>query len=79
MPCRRDVAACNAVLGVISCQSGLGDLGHILNARSGIISIWKFLREWGMVQITDTAKEKLQEILKKQSGKNLRIVVQGIG
>ena len=32
-----------------------------------------------MVQITDTAKEKLQDILDKNTGKYLRIFVEGMG
>jgi Fe-S cluster assembly iron-binding protein IscA len=31
------------------------------------------------MQITDTAKVKLQEVLEKNSGKNLRLFIQGMG
>ena len=32
-----------------------------------------------MVQITDMAKERIQEILDKNSGKYLRLFIQGMG
>jgi Fe-S cluster assembly iron-binding protein IscA len=32
-----------------------------------------------MLQVTDTAKEKLQEILQKNTGKHVRIYVKGMG
>jgi Fe-S cluster assembly iron-binding protein IscA len=32
-----------------------------------------------MVQITDTARDKIQEVLDKNDGKYLRIFIQGMG
>jgi Fe-S cluster assembly iron-binding protein IscA len=32
-----------------------------------------------MLQITDTARDKIKEILEQNSGKSLRIFVQGMG
>jgi Fe-S cluster assembly iron-binding protein IscA len=32
-----------------------------------------------MVQITDTARDRIKEILEKESGKSLRIYIQGMG
>jgi Fe-S cluster assembly iron-binding protein IscA len=32
-----------------------------------------------MIQITDTARDKLREILDQNSGKYLRVFVQGVG
>jgi Fe-S cluster assembly iron-binding protein IscA len=32
-----------------------------------------------MLQVTDTAKERLQDILEKNTGKHVRIYVKGVG
>ena len=32
-----------------------------------------------MVEITDTARDKLKEILEQNEGKHLRILLQGVG